>query len=105
MSHITLLIAHVRIHAWARSPVWIKASAFGAGERGFKSLRARHFLGEWHAGALVASKDFFYDLWQIVEYEFSDRLLGVLLYQSVKSSVYHCERGATMEQGMDGVVY
>ena len=30
---------------WARSPVWIKASAFGAEERGFKSLRVRSFLG------------------------------------------------------------
>jgi hypothetical protein len=26
---------------WARSPVWIKAPAFGAGERGFKSPRVR----------------------------------------------------------------
>jgi hypothetical protein len=29
----------------ARCPVRIKAPAFGAGEPGFKSLRARHFLG------------------------------------------------------------
>jgi hypothetical protein len=30
---------------WARSRVWIKALAFGAGDRGFKSPRARyHFL-------------------------------------------------------------
>gem|GEM_PF-4409795 len=45
---------------WARSPVWIKAPAFGAGERGFKSPRVRFAL---FYGKDVKKLQFSWTLW------------------------------------------
>ena len=46
-TNASLLAPHTRVSICkrARSLARIKVSAFGAGDRGFKSHRARHFLG------------------------------------------------------------
>ena len=60
----------------ARCPVRIKAPAFGAGEPGFKTLRARHFLG---ARATIQQ--------EVIEKKFLENLLSKENWQATGAEV------------------